>query len=331
MVLSGKRDPGIRRSAELLELAGWELHVMPAEEDPVKRRSFLMAAASVTLVPSAAASPYTSASWLGGIAARLAHNEAQLGGAPLAAEAARHAARAVPAAQAAGQPVQAAASRLLRQCALVMHDVRQLHRAEETAMVALRFARSAGDLPAQAQALDTLSLIAAHQPDGRGAEYARRGLALPAAGAASRAMLSARLGRALALAPGRRGEARRWLEDALELQPDGEAEVSGNCGIGFTDAGMPGLGERHLAAAAGLTVSSPFLHSLYVARQAKTAIRAREPEAATARMTELAALTPLVESPRLAIHLRHVLDGTGRWDGIREVRDARAALREAMA
>jgi hypothetical protein len=144
-------------------------------------------------------------------------------------------------------------------------------------------------------------------------------------------MLSARLGRALALAPGHRGEARRWLEDALELQGGGGAEVSGNCGIGFTDAGMPGLGERHLAAAAGLTASSPFLHALYVARQAKAAIRAREPEAAAARMTELAALAPLVESPRLAIHLRHVLDGTQRWDGIGEVRGARDALREAMA
>jgi hypothetical protein len=94
---------------------------------------------------------------------------------------------------------------------------------------------------------------------------------------------------------------------------------------------MPGLGERHLAAAAGLTASSPFLHALYVARQAKAAIRAREPEAAAARMTELAALAPLVESPRLAIHLRHVLDGTQRWDGIGEVRGARDALREAMA
>jgi transcriptional regulator with XRE-family HTH domain len=329
MVLGGKRDPGIRRSAELLARAGWELHLLPAEEDPVRRREFLLAAASVTFVPAATASPYASAQWLDGIAGRLACNEAQLGGAPLAREAARHAARVVPAAQAAGQAVQAAASHLLRTCALVMHDVRQLHRAEEMALAALRFARSAGDLPAQVQALSVLSLITAHLPDGRGAVYARRGLRLPETGGSGRAVLSARLGRALALAPGHRGEARGWLEHALE-QGDGGAEVAGNAGIGLTDAGLPGLGERHLAAAAALTASEPFLHALYVARQAKTAMRAREPELVACRMAELAGLAPLVQSPRLDIHLRHVYDGTGRWEAISEVRDARAALREVM-
>lgn len=330
MVLGGKRDP-LRQSVEQLERVGWEIHVVPKGEDPVRRRDFLTAAASTAFIPAATASPYSSASYLDGVAERLAHNEAQLGGAPLAQEAARHVARAVPAAQPAGQPVQAAASRLLRQCALVLHDVRRLGRAEETAVTALRLARSAGDLPAQAQALDTLSLITAHLPDGRGAEYARHGYGLSEASDSTRAMLAARLGRALALAPGRKGEARHWLETALDLQGAGVAEVSGNCGIGFTDAGMPGLGERHLAAAASLTASSPFLHSLYVARQAKTAIRAREPELAAGRMTTLATLAPLVDSPRLSIHLRHVYDGTRRWDGIREVRDARAALKEAMA
>lgn len=330
MVLSGKRDP-LRQSIDQLERVGWEIHVVPrGDDDPVRRRDFLTAAASTAFLPAATASPYTSASYLDGIARRLAHNEAQLGGAPLAREAGRHIARAVPAAEAAGQSVQAAASRLLRQCALVLHDVRQLRRAEETAAMALRLARAAGDLPAQAQALDTLSLITAHLPDGRGAEYARHGFGLPEASDGDRAMLAARLGRALALAPGRKSEARRWLETALEVQGSG-AEVNGNCGIGFTDAGLPGLGERHLATAAALTASSPFVHSLYVARQAKTAIRAREPELAAARMTQLAALAPLVDSPRLSIHLRHVYDGTRRWDGIRELRDSRGALKEAMA
>jgi tetratricopeptide (TPR) repeat protein len=331
MVLNAKRDPGMRRSAELLARAGWELQVVPAGDDPVRRRAFLMAAASVPFIPAPKASPYSSPAYLDALAGRMAHNEAQLGGAPLAREATRHATRAIPAAKAAGANLQVSASRLLRQCALVLHDVRQLGRAEETAAMALKLARAAGDLPAQAQALNTLSLITAHLPDGRGAEYARHGLQLPGTDDDERAMLAARLGRALALAPAHRGEARRWLEHALELQPNDEAEISGNCGIGFTDAGMPGLGERYLTTAASLTASSPFLHSLYVARQAKTAIRGQAPELAAERMAELTALAPLVESPRLTIHLRHVYDGTRRWDGIREVRDARAALKEAMA
>jgi hypothetical protein len=288
-----------------------------------------MAAAGVAFIPSPAASPYSSAAYLDQITARLAHNETQLGGAPLAREAARHVARAVPAAQAAGQGVQAAAARLIRQCALVMHDVRRLHQAEDTAAIALRLAQSAGNLPAQAGAFDTLSLITAHRPDGRGAEYARRGLRLPAA-AGGRAMLAARMGRALALTGGRAGETRAWLETALGLQPDSDAEISGNCGIGFTDAGLPWLGERYLASAASLTAGSPFLHGLYVARQVKTAIRARQPELAAGRMTELAAIAPLVDSPRLTIHLRHIYDGTRRWDQVTQVRDAREALREAI-
>src|SRR5438094_1718634 len=104
------------------------------------------------------------------------------------------------------------------------------------------------------------------------------------------------------------GEARRWLETALQLQPVGEAEISGNCGIGLTDAGMPGLGGRYLAVAASLTAGSPFLHGLYAARQTKSAIRAREPELAAGRMMELGAVAHLVESPRLGIHLRHIYD-----------------------
>lgn len=331
MVLNGKRDPGMSRSAELLERAGWELHVIPAGDDPVRRRDFIAAAAGVTFIPSQGTSPYSSADYLEGAADRLADDEARLGGAPLARQAARHTARTIPAAQTAGSAVQATASRLLRQCALIMHDVRQLGRAEETAVAALKLARSAGDQLGQAEALDTLSLITAHLTDGRGAEYARHGLALAGTSDSVRAMLAARLGRAVALAPGRKHEARRYLEQALELQGAGDADITGNCGIGFTDAGMPGLGGRYLATAADLTTSSPFLHSLYVARQAKTAIRAREPELAASRMTELTALAPLVESPRLTIHLRHVYDGTRRWDGISEVRNARETLREVMA
>ena len=48
-------------------------------------------------------------------------------------------------------------------------------------------------------------------------------------------------------------------------------------------------------------------------------------------MATLAALAPLVDSPRLTIHLKHLYDGTRIWEPIPEVRDARDGLREAMA
>jgi hypothetical protein len=94
---------------------------------------------------------------------------------------------------------------------------------------------------------------------------------------------------------------------------------------------MAARAEQYLAAAAELTASSPFVHSLYLARQAKTAIRARQPEVAAERMTELAATAPLVDSPRLRIHERHIIDGTRHWAGVALVRDARDALREGAA
>jgi tetratricopeptide (TPR) repeat protein len=327
MVLGGRRDPGMRRAAELLAQTGWELYLVPSEDD-VKRRAFLLAVASVAFVPAATASPYSDPAYVGMLTTRLTASEEQMGGAPLAREAVRHVARAVPAARAGGTSLQAAASALCRQAALVLHDVRRLDQAEETAATALALGCSAGDPAAQAGACDTLSLITAHLPDGRGAAYARRGLAL--AEGDDRAMLAARLGRSLAL-QGDAGQARASLEHALELADGQSAEITGNVGIGLADLGLPGRAEPCLATAVRLTASSPFLRSLYVARQAKTAIRARQLDQAVQEMTALATLAPLVESPRLTIHLRHIYDGTKKWAAISEVQDAREALREAMA
>ncbi|MDQ3274894.1 MAG: hypothetical protein M3Q39_07640 [Actinomycetota bacterium] len=230
-------------------------------------------------------------------------------------------------------PLQAAASRLCRLAALVLHDVRDLLRAEQLARTALRFGRAAGDPVAQVQALETLSLTTAHSPDGRGAEYARRGLAVPGADDVDRAVLAARLGRSLALSPDGGRDAQHSLEQALGLSGGHgplEVEIVGNAGIGYSTLGLPAQAERHLATAVELTASSPFLRSLYLARQVKTAIRARNPEVAAERMLALAAITPLVDSPRLRIHQRHIIHGTQTWAGVPSIRDAREALREEL-
>lgn len=330
-VLSGQRDPGLARAAELLARAGWELHLVPSGKDPVKRRSFLLAAASVAFIPSPTATPYSSPDYLDGLTARLAHNEAQLGGAPLAREAARHASRAIPAASSGGPRLQASASRLTRQCALILHDIRRLPQAEQTATAALSLAQAARNPSAQAQAADTLSMITAHLPDGRSTEYARCGLAVPGISTEDRARLTARLGRSLALRPGQNRQACASLEHALEIAGDApDAEIAGNTGIGFADLGMSSRASRYLGTAIELSSSSPFLRSLYVARQAKAVIRARQPEAAAPLMLALSGLAPLVESPRLTIHLRHITDGTRCWAAIPEIRHARDALQEAM-
>jgi tetratricopeptide (TPR) repeat protein len=326
MVLAGRRDPGVRRSAELLARSGWELVLVPSEaDDPVKRRAFLLAAAgagAAAALPPGTASPYSDPGYVDMLTARLAWSSDQMGGTPLAAEAARHAARVIPAARRGGPALRASASRLCRQSALILNDVRQLDRAAQAAAAAADL----GDMPGQARALDTLSLIITPYDGARGAGYARRGLALADVPDADRAVLSARLGRALALTGDAR-HARASLDRALELAGP-SAEIYGNVGIGLTDLGLPGKAGPYLAGAVRLSAASPFVRSLYVSRQAKAAIRAKRADEAAQDMMTLASLVPLVDSPRLGFHLRHILDGTRDWDAIGEVRDARDALKE---
>jgi transcriptional regulator with XRE-family HTH domain len=272
MVLSGQRDPGLRRSSELLAQAGWEFQLIPSGDDPVKRREFLLAAAGVTgaaFIPGRSANPYSDPEFIDLLTARLTHNEDQMGGAPLAREALRHATRVVPVAQTGKASLQSAASRLCRQVALILHDARSMDKAEKTATTALAFGRSAGDLTAQAKAYDTLSLITANFQADKGMEYARLGLALPDTPAGDQAILAARLGRAAALS-GESYAARGSLEHALELAGNSEpsAEITGNVGIGFTDLGIPGRAGEYLDTAVSLSASSPFMRSLYVSRQA---------------------------------------------------------------
>jgi hypothetical protein len=294
----------------------------------------LAAAAATAGVASrpGTASPYSDSAYIDVLTARLVYNEEQMGGTPLAREAARHVARAVSVARVGPAYLQAAVSRLCRQAALIFHDARDIDRAEQIAATALTLGCSAGDLTAQARAYDTLSLITAYFKGGKGAEYARLGLALPDISASDRAVLAARLGRAAALNK-ELYEARGSLEHALELaeQAGPSAEISGNIGIGFTDLGRPEMAGQYLAKAVSLSMSSPFLHSLYLSRLAKTAIRGRQPNQAAKDMMALAAVAPLVQSPRLGFHVRHIYDGTQTWDSIRDVREAREALREVIA
>lgn len=336
MVLNGHRDPSVGRAAELVAKAGWQLQLVPSGDDPVRRRAFLLTAAGagagLAFDPPKTANPYSDPGYVDGLTARLVYNEDQMGGTPLAREAAGHAARVVSAARGAGRALQSAASRLCRQAALILHDARSMDRAEETAATALAFGRSAGDWTAQARACDTLSLIAAYLPGGRAVEYARRGLALPDVSASDQAVLAARLGRAAALG-GEQYEARGSLEHALELaaQTGPSAEISGNIGIGFTDLRMPGRAGQYLAKAVSLSASSPFLRSLYLSRLTKAAMRGQQPDLAAQEMTELASVVPLVQSPRLVYHVRHIIDGTDKWASIPGIRDAREALKEVTA
>lgn len=336
MVLAGKRDPGLARSAHLLQRAGWELELVPSKEDPVKRRRFLASAASVAFVPKppSGAKPYADPDYVHALADRLAHTEEQIGGAPLVHEAMRHVQRIAPAVERKDTSLQGAASRLARHAALVLHDTRRLGQAERVAALSLALAGKAGDGNAQAHAYDTLALISTYgTPAARAAEYARRGLALGGLDNATRAMLLVRLGRSLAVLPGQERQVRRALDDAQnlvdQLGPIEGAEIMANSGIALSDCGLYARGAADLQSAVSVVeAKSPLLLALYQARLTKSAIRARDVAEVAEAMTALSQVVPLVTSRRMDIHVRHILTDSRIWQAVPEIRNAREQLAE---
>lgn len=335
MVLAGKRDPGMRRSADLLRTVGWDLELVPSEDDPVKRRQFLASAASVALIPSAtAANPYRDAAFVRLLADRLAHTEEQIGGAPLVAEAVRHVQHIAPAAHGTDGRLQAAASALARHAALILHDTRHLDHAGRVAALALQLAERAGDTHGQAHAYATLAHIRTYGgPRSRAAEYVRRGLALPDLDDTTRATLLVRLARSLAVLPRQERPVRRALEEAQgladRLSPIDGAEVLANSGIALSDCGLHLQGASDLRAAiTSVEAQSPLLVGLYRARLTKSAIQAGDVGAIAAGMDALALVAPLLTSRRMDIHVRHILTDTRRWVSVQEITDAREQLRE---
>ncbi|QXJ21965.1 helix-turn-helix transcriptional regulator [Actinomadura graeca] len=336
MVLAGKRDPGMAKAARLLRTVGWELELVPSEEDdPVRRRRFLASAASVALTPPATGRhPYRDASYVRLLADRLAYTEEQIGGAPLVREALRHVRLVAPAMLGTDTGLQSAASGLARHAALILHDTRDLDNAERVANLSLALAGKGRDTCAQANAYSTLSLIRTYgKPRFRAAEYVRRGLALHDLDDATRAALLVRLARSLAVLPGQERPVRRALEEAQalasRLNPADAAEVMANSGIALADCGLHALGAVDLRkAVAGVESQSPLLAGLYRARLTKSAIRAGDVGAMTEGVASVALVAPLLTSRRMDIHVRHILTGTRPWAAVPEVRKAREQLRE---
>lgn len=302
----------------------------------MKRRRFLASAASVAFIPTppSGVKPYADPDYVHSLADRLAHTEEQIGGMPLVREAVRHVQHVAPAIERHEKRLQAAASRLTRNVALVLHDTRHLDQAEKVAALSLALARKAEDVQGQAEAYDTLALIRTYcAPATRAVEYARRGLALDGLDDATRAMLLVRFGRSLAVLPEQERQVRRALEDAQELAdrlaPIESAEIMANSGIALSDCGLHSLGVVDLqSAASAVEARSPLLLALYRARLAKSAIRAQDVGGTVHAMNGLSQVVPLVTSRRLEIHIRHILGDARVWRAVPEIKDARGQLAE---
>ncbi|MBN6056030.1 helix-turn-helix transcriptional regulator, partial [Nonomuraea sp. RK-328] len=329
-VSSGVRDTRMGRAIELLGRVGWEVRMSPATEEPVERREFLAAAASV-FVASVSRNPYQDPDYVNKLAESLARNRYECGGIPLAARALNHVAHIGAVVDISGRRLRQAVSELLYQATLVLYDAGKLVHAERTGTLALELARKAADAKAEARATESLSRVALYRGDtARAIMYARRGLAIPDLPASRVASLTMRLGRSLARVPGHGDAAREMLERALEV--DGLSRFAEAATVGDVAIGLSRLGRYEEAgtllrrAADEIGEYSPLFRAQYIGRQVQTAIGAADPGLAADRMALLTRAVPFVSSARVYQRVHEIMRETAQWQNVREVREAREHL-----
>ncbi|TDC05603.1 XRE family transcriptional regulator [Nonomuraea longispora] len=329
----GVADTGLARAQELLARVGWEVRFSPSVEEPVERREFLVAAASVVFAPSAASSnPYLDPDYVRALADSLARGRYELGGLPLAARALTHI-RQVSALQAVSlsDQVQTAASDLMYQASIALYDAGMLGQSEHASLIALDLAHHGQHFAAQARAYDALSRVSLYRGDApRAVQHAQRGLRIPDLPASRESSLHMRLGRSLAAVKGHDGEARSALERALEtrgLSPFAEAALGGDVAIGLSHLGQYDQADRLLRDAAhAMGQWSLLFQAQYLGRQAQTAIRAGRPTLTAEHMQALARALPFIGSARVNSRTREILQRTEAWERIPEIRSARENL-----
>jgi DNA-binding XRE family transcriptional regulator len=329
----GDRDPGIARTTDYLGRIGWEVRITPkAECGPVNRRSFMTAAASVVIIPSVKGNPFQDPMYVRALADRSVRIRDELGGVPVVSMGLRYVRRVEPAVNSRDRELQVASSELAGQTALNLYDAQQFDTAEKTAALALALAGRSGSGDARARSYKILSLIsAARGHRERAAMYARRGLTVPDICEMERALLSARLGRYLALIPGQERKARSALENAngvTNLPALYEAEIAGNIGIALDNLRAHEEADAFLLRAARFCEpSSPLCHALYLGHQVRSALLAGVPELAADRMHRFARVAPLVSSSQVNEQVNGLLTVSARWVTVPDLRDARDQLR----
>jgi transcriptional regulator with XRE-family HTH domain len=328
----GMKDTSTTKAIQILARVGWELRITPKVEgdDPVNRREFVTAAASVAFIPARKGDPFQDHQYIRLLAARSSRMGEQIGGVPLVATALRHAHNIRFTINSGDRQLQIAAAELAHQAAMVMYDARKFHKAEQIGQFSLALAKRSGDLNSQARAYQTLSQISTYQGKGEhGAEYALHGLRIPDISPSERALLTVRLGRSLALTPGQERKARAALDAAQGIDgiPSSHTPwVTGNVGVALGSLRAFREADRYL----GKTVQSslsPLNQALYLGHQVTTSLSAGEPVAAADQMDALANVVPLVTSSHVDQHVREILTASAHRTDVREVRASRERLR----
>ncbi|WP_147339680.1 helix-turn-helix domain-containing protein [Actinomadura spongiicola] len=345
-VLTGRRDPGIKRYAEYLGYIGWEVVIRPKRENPVKRREFnesVMKIAGAALAgkapivftgPKTPDSPYQDPGYVLGLARRASDMREELGGIPIAQRIHAQAQSLATYLPHGGRALKGAASEFSRQAAWVFCDSGRPDLAERYAGKALDLARKCEDWERQAAAhavLSDLFLTEGKNAD-RAAFHAQEGLKLPDVSEGFRAPLKAYMAWALSRkpeVPKRRSQ--HLIDQAMEasgispLDSGWVQHASGNV--------LHNLGEDRRAFDSfeqSARVSEPEQEAHALADAARVALHTRDFDRAAQLMAAVSYLVPLVASIRLDRKTKTLLRESAQWTKSREIRLARELLRTAV-
>lgn len=340
-VIRGTRGHDFAKVINILARVGWEVVIRPKREklDPVKRREFMAAAASVMFVPSPKTGPYEDPAYVQEVSRRVAADRYQNGGAQGVSSAMRHIRQISSAVESRDKKLQIAASGLAVESVWTLNDAGRFDAGQKVGELALALARRSQDADTQSRALSVLARVQYSRGDGGLAvKYAQQGVRLNDLPAQQQAWLKLRHGWSLSMVNGHEGAARNVLDNVRGFLADTSvvddpeesrdtAELMGDVGRVFYDLGDYREAQECLGEAMQLLGgTSAHVHGLFLARQIAASLRAGQPEYAADRMLTLARILPLVHSVQLDNMVRDVLTAARPWHKVPEIRTARAQL-----
>jgi hypothetical protein len=341
--ISGKRGLDFAKVINALARVGWEVVLRPKslkreKSDPVKRREFVTAAASIMFVPPPKAGPYEDPANVVHLARRVARARDEHGGRATAATAMRHIRRIQQVVTGRDRHLQEAASQLAVEAVWTLNDARHFDAGENVGRLALELARLSESPYAQSCAYSALTTLNVERgsPD-RALMYAREGVRLRDVPEAQHAWMRVRKVWALAQVRGQQRASRDELECVQAPLEDRSfpeqseldvADLMGSIGIALNRVGAHPEAHGILDEAVALLGGTrPNLQSEFLAEQVIPALRTSQPSLAADRMLALARVAPLVDSGRLDGYLRDVLAESAMWASVPEIRAARDHLK----
>lgn len=339
-VIRGKAGLEFARVIKILSRVGWEVIIRPKSEnsDPVKRREFVAAAASVMFVPSPKVEPHHDPAYVAQLAKRVARARYEHGGGAIASTAIRHIRRIEHLVTSRDRKLQEAASELAVEGVWTLNELCRLEVGENVGRLALELAGASGSTHAQSRAYSALATLNLDNGNAeRALIYAKRGVDLTEVPGTQQTWMRLRKGWTLARVAGHKTAARDEIESVRGILQDGHglrgqsdfevADITGTIALSLHDLGVYGEAQKAFnASVSGLEESSPALAAFFLAHQIRAALSASQVSLAASRMLKFARLAPLVNSPRVDKHVREVLVMSARWGSVPDMRDARAQL-----